>query len=42
MKNCGSLPYELRELASNLARFPWFLICLVAAALTGQLPHQQP
>jgi hypothetical protein len=41
MKNCGSLPYELKEFAINLSRFPWFLICVLAALFTRQFQHQQ-
>jgi hypothetical protein len=41
MKNCGSLPYELKEFAINLSRFPWFIICCAAAACTGQLECQR-
>lgn len=41
MKNCGSLSYELRELAINLALLPWFIFCLIAAVVTGELPQQK-
>lgn len=41
MKNLGSLPYEISEFAKNLAILPWFFVCLVMAAITGQLDCQK-
>jgi len=40
MKNCGSLSYELREFAINLAFLPWLLICVAVAAVKGELSSQ--